>query len=139
MPDEKEKKAKDLYMQFQLVDQQIKQMQKQLEMVTHQLIELDSTSSSLDEFGRIQSGKEILVPMSSGIFAKANVKDTSELLVNVGANVVVKKDISSTKRLIQKQVEEVRKMQRQMMDELEKMTSQAVQIESQLQGIIAEG
>ena len=137
--EEKEKKAQEMYMQFQAIDQHIKQLQNQLEMVTRQLIELNATGSSLDEFRKIGVGKEIFVPLSSGIFAKAVIKDNSELLVNIGANVAVKKDVESTKSLIQNQIEEIKKIQVQMIGELEKMTSHAARLESQLQGLVSEG
>ena len=137
--DSKEKKAQEMYMQFQALDQHIKQLQRQLEAVTQQLMELTATGISLDEFKKISAGKEIFVPLSSGIFAKASIKDTSDLLVNVGANIAVKKDIDSTKKLIQNQMEEIRKIQKQMVDELEKMMNHAAQLEMQLQGIVSEG
>ena len=137
--EDREKKAQEMYMQFQVLDQNIKQLQKQLEMITHQLIELNATSNSLDELKTIGNGKEIFVPLSSGIFAKASIKDTSELLVNVGANVVVRKDVASTKTLIQNQMEEIKKIQKQIIDELDKMTNHAAQLEMQLQGMVSEG
>jgi len=134
-----EKKAQEMYMEFQMLEQHIRQLQKQLEVVTQQLIELTITSSSLDEFNKIKPGKEIFVPLSSGIFAKASIKDTSGLLVNVGANVVVQKDVASTKKLIQRQMEEIQKIQEQMVNELEKLTSHAAQLEMQLQGMVSKG
>ena len=139
MTDEKEKKVQEMYMEFQMLEQHIRQMQKQLEAVTQQLIELTVTSSSLDEFNKIKPGKEIFVPLSSGIFAKASVKDTSGLLVNVGANVVVQKDVASTKKLIQKQMEEIKKIQGQIVDDLEKLTGHAAQLEMQLQSMVSQG
>ena len=138
MAEGKEKKAQEMYMEFQMLEQHINQLQKQLEAVTHQLIELSVTSNSLDEFNKIDAGKEIFVPLSSGIFAKANIKNTSELLVNVGANVAVKKDVPSTKKLIQNQIEEITKIQKQMIDELEKLTNHAAQIEMQLQKLVSQ-
>ena len=137
--DENQQKMQEIYAEFQMIDQHIKQMQKQLEAVTHQMMELTMTSSSLDEFEKIKPGKEIFVPLSSGIFAKASIKETSELIVNVGANVVVKKDVASTKGLIRKQMEEIRKIQNQIVDELEKLTSHAAQLEMQMQGMISQG
>lgn len=135
--EDKEKKSQEIYMQFQVIEQHIKQLQKQLEMVTHQMVELNVTSNSLDDFKKINTVREVFVPLSSGIFAKAVIKDTSELLVNVGANVVVKKDVAETKNLIQRQIEEIKKVQRQMIDDLEKMTSHAAQLERQLQELIS--
>ena len=136
MTDDKQQKVQEMYMEFQVLEQHIRQLQKQLEAVTQQLIELTITSSSLDEFNKTKPGKEIFVPLSSGIFAKASIKDTSGLLVNVGANVVVQKDVASTKKLIQKQMEEIKKIQEQMVGELEKLTNHAAQLEMQLQSMV---
>ena len=136
MQEEKEKKVQELYMEFQALDQQIKQLQKQLEALMGQLVELSVTSNGLEEFNKIKTEKEVFVPLSSGIFAKASIKDTSSLLVNVGANVVVQKDVLSTKKLIQNQMEELKKIQNQMMNDLERMTSRAAQLEMQLQSLI---
>ena len=138
MEGDKEKKAQEMYMEFQVLDQHIKQLQKQLEMVTNQLIELTVTSNSLDEFRKISNNREVFVPLSSGIFAKANIKDNNELFVNVGANVVVKNDVNSAKKLLQKQIDELKNIQKQMVNELEKMTNHAAQIESQLQSLMSE-
>ncbi len=137
--EQKEKKVQEMYMEFKMLDQYIKQLQSQLEMITHQLIELNATSNSLNEFDKLTAEKEMFVPLSSGIFAKASIKDTSELLVNVGGNVAVKKDVASTKKLIQKQMEEIKKIQKQMINDLEKMTNHAAQLERQLQGMVSEG
>ena len=134
MPEEKN--VQELYMEFQVLEQHIKQLQNQLEALTGQLIELSATSSSLDDFSRITSEKEAFVPLSSGIFAKASIKGDSALLVNVGANVVVQKDAASTKKLIQGQIEGLKKIQMQMISELEKMTKQAAQLEMQLQSMM---
>lgn len=139
MADAKEKKAQELYMEFQVIDKRIKQLQQQLELLTQQLIELNVTSNTLDEFRKIESGKSIFVPLSSGIFAKASIADTSEVIVNVGANVAVKKDIPSTKKIIQNQIEEMKKVQQQMVDDLEKMTDRAANLERQLHGMVSEG
>ena len=133
-----EKKAQEMYMEFQMLEQHIKQLQKQLEAVTHQSIELAATGNSLGEFNKIETGKEVFVPLSSGIFARASIEDTSEVLVNVGANVVVRKDIASTKELIQRQMEEIRKIQKQMVEELERLTSHAAQLEMKLQNLISQ-
>lgn len=138
MPEDKEKKAQEVYSEFQMLNQHIKQLQNQLEAITQQMMELAGTRNSLDEIEKVKEGKEVFVPLSSGIFVKANIKDTSDMLVNVGANVVVRKDIASTKNLIQRQMEEMKKIQKRMLEELEKMTNHAANLEAQLQNVISE-
>ncbi len=134
----REMKAQEKYIELKTLEQHIKQLQSQLEMITDQLIELTVTSNSIGEFSRINSGKEVFVPLSSGIFAKAAIKDTSELLVNIGANIVVNKDIASAKKLIQNQAEEIKKVQSRMINELEKMAAHAAQLEAQLQSLVSQ-
>src|SRR3989338_1173287 len=135
---DKEKQAQEMYMEYQVLDQRIKQLQKQLELIMQQIMEANSTSRSLEEFKGLKEGTEILVPLTSGIFAKASLKDPSELLVNVGAGTVVAKDISSAKKLISSQVEEMQKVQQKMSDDLEKMMENAGQLETELQKMVSE-
>lgn len=135
---EKENKTQELYMEYKAIEENINQLQKQLEILTGHLVEMHSTNSSMDDLDKIKKGKEIFVPISSGIFAKGTISDTSEILVNVGANVVVSKDIASAKKLIQHQIDEMKKVHKKMVDEMEKMAQRAAELEAQLQGTATE-
>jgi len=134
---EKEKKAQELYMQLQMIQENAKQIYKQLQVAEGQLMELVMTSQSLDDFRQIKEKTEIFVPLNSGIFAKAELKKADELLVNVGANVVVKKDISSTKKLVERQVEQLRDIRERMVSDLKKLTMQGGMIEEELQKLVS--
>ena len=134
---EKEKKAQELYLQLQMIQENAKQIYKQLQVAEGQLMELVMTSQSLDDFRQIKEKTEIFVPLNSGIFAKAELKKADELLVNVGANVVVKKDISSTKKLVERQVEQLRDIRERMVSDLKKLTMQGGMIEEELQKLVS--
>ena len=134
---EKEKKAQELYMQLQMIQENAKQIYKQLQMAESQFMELVMTIQSLDDFRQIKEKTEIFVPLNSGIFAKAELKKADELLVNVGANVVVKKDISSTKKLVERQVEQLRDIRERMVSDLKKLTMQGGMIEEELQKLVS--
>jgi len=125
-----------MYMEYQMLDQHIKKMQAQLEAITNQLMEAASTNSAIDELEKIKNGMEIFVPISSGIFVKAAIKDTSDLLVNVGAGAVVQKGRASAKKLVQAQIEEMKKIHERMVSELGKMAARAGEIEQALQKIM---
>ena len=135
---ENEKKAQELYMQLQMIQENAKQIYKQLQMAESQLMELVMTIQSLDEFRQIKEKTEIFVPLNSGIFAKAELKNADELLVNVGANVAVKKDISSTKKLVERQLEQLRDIRERMASDLKKLTMQGGMIEEELQKLVSQ-
>jgi len=60
------------------------------------------------------------------------------VIVNVGANVAVKKDIRSTKDLINKQAVEIKRFQEEMMVELQKLGLKAGSIEQEINNTIGE-
>ena len=60
------------------------------------------------------------------------------MLVNVGANVVVKKDILSAKKLINNQVDEMKKLHKRMIGDLERLAAHASGLETQLQKLVSE-
>ena len=134
--EQNEKMAQEMYMEYQMLDQHIKKMQSQIETLTNQLMEAAATKNGLDELDKINSGKEIFVPISSGIFVKATIKETSELLVNVGAGAVVQKDLLSAKKLVQKQLEEMKNVHERMINEVDRMARRAAEIEAEIQKLM---
>ena len=98
--------------------------------------ELILTEQALDDLKNTKTGTEILVPLASGIFVKAELKDNKDLAVNVGADTVVKKDVGEAKKLITNQLEEITKIQQDLTENMEKLQSSAQNIQKELQGLI---
>lgn len=134
---EKEKQQlQEKYMQMQRIEQQMQQIQKQLKLIEQQTQELILTEQALDDLKNTKTGTEILVPLASGIFVKAELKDNKDLAVNVGADTVVKKDVGEAKKLITNQLEEITKIQQDLTENMEKLQSSAQTIQKELQGLI---
>ena len=134
----KEKKLQELYIEFSTLDHNIKQMHKQMQVLEAQLAELIMGMQSMDELKKVKAGTEILVPISSGVYAKAELKDNENLIVNVGAQITVKKDIIDTKKIIEKQIEEMKKLQKQTVEELQHLATQAALIEKEMNKLSSE-
>lgn len=132
---EQEEKMQKLYLEFQVLNNTIKQLENQNNVVDSQLMELAVTSQSIDELKNIKKGTEILIPISTGIFAKAELKDNEKFIVNVGSNITLKKDIDSTKKLVQSQIEDLRKLQEDLINELQNSTSKAAVLEREINKI----
>lgn len=130
MPDQSELQQK--YLEFQMLDQQLKQTQKQMQLLEEQLVEIIYTQQSLEELKNVQKDTEILVPVSSGIFTKARLEEPGELVVNVGASTAVTKSINSTKEMLGRQIDEVQKLREQLVGILQKIEAQMEILEKQL-------
>jgi len=133
---EDKKQLQEKYMQLQMIEQQMQKVQKQLNLLENQIQELNITEQAIDDIQEAKVGTEILVPMASGIFVKAELKNNQDLAVNVGADTVVKKSVEDTKQLITQQIKEVSKMHQDLTANLEKLAGSAQIIEKELSKLI---
>ena|SRR3989344_1895134 len=124
------------YMELQLLGHQIKEMQKQVQTIDSQLADLDATNNALEELSKTEEKTEMFVPISSGVFASAELKDSKELLVNVGAGTAVKKPISDVREMIDEQIVELGNYRLQALAQLEKLIEHARKLESELKSLI---
>jgi len=133
---EKQKELQQRYLEFQLIEQQSRQIEKQLQVLENQLVEIISIQLSLDELKDSKLDSEILVPVSNGIFVKGELKENKELLVNVGSNTIVVKSIEETKELIGKQQVEINQIKMQLLAEMEKLNNRAMELQDELEKLI---
>jgi len=132
VPNKQQENIQQKYFEMQMITSQIKEQQKQMQLVENQLIELAIFKKSLDDFEKVQKGTEIKIPLCPGIFAEAELKNNKELLVNIGVSVVVKKTIDETKKIIEKQFVEIQKIQRKSIENIQQLNLKADKIEREL-------
>lgn len=133
-----EKELQTKYIELQLIDQQMAQLQKQLQQLDSSLLEIEFIKISLDDFKKIKKGSEILAPIANGIFVKADLKENDELIVNVGGNVTVAKSVEDTKKLLTEQADEIAKTRNELMHNLIHLDEHARKIEEELKKLAKE-
>jgi len=133
--EENNDKLRQLYLQMQVYQKQMKQVEEQLEGVNRKEGEIHFIKETMDEIKKAEKGKKILVPISNGIFIKAQVDNTEDLLVNVGSDVIVKKDIEETKKMMDAQLIELKKFQNSMEAEMDSLDIKIRQIENEFKEI----
>ena len=112
--DKKQKELQEKYTEFQILNLQLQEIQKQMQNLDQQNIELEMTKQELDEFNKIKKGTDVLVSIEPGIFARAKLEDNENMLVNVGSGVVVDKNMKETKKLLEKQQDEINNLKNQL-------------------------
>ncbi|HLC99186.1 MAG TPA: prefoldin subunit alpha [Candidatus Nanoarchaeia archaeon] len=127
-----QKELQKRYLELQLLDQQIKQIQKNIELIENQMAELESMSISLEELSSVKPGTEIFVPVAGGVFAKAELKDNKDLVINVGAGTAVKKSITQTKGMIANQINDIASARDELLMQLHQFVSKAQKIQQDL-------
>ncbi len=122
------------YLELQVIDKHVKEIQQQIGSLDDQRIELAVIKQNILDLGKTKKGSKMLVPLNNGIFAEADLSDTESLLVNVGAGVVVKKSVEDTARMMDDQTIEITGMRTNLESTLQKLVTQAMEIEKKISG-----
>jgi len=116
---EKQDELRGKIIEFETLKEESKQIESQLKSLEARREELDVVSFSMDEL-KGQSGKEILIPVGSGVFIEGIAKDTAKIFINVGSNIVVPTTLEEAKRIIDEQIEEIDKAKVKLETELKR-------------------
>lgn len=120
------------YMELQMIDQQLKMAQGQLDQLDQQIAEISMIFENLDEMKSVKKDEEILVPLVNGVFIKAKITDPKHMLVNVGAGSLVSKSNDELKALLEKQMTQLTNYKDNLMAMLQNFYNQAEKIEQGL-------
>ncbi|MCK9597221.1 prefoldin subunit alpha [Candidatus Pacearchaeota archaeon] len=107
-------------------EKQIQQIQQQLQLIEQGLNDLNSLDNEIDNL-RGKKDKEILAPVSSGIFVKAKLL-SEDLIVDVGGKNFVKKSIDETKETIREQIKKLEEVKIQLTNSLDEINKEATEI-----------
>jgi len=124
------------YMEFQMIQQNMAQMKEQLTMIEQQIEEMSAAEESISELANINEDTEMVVPIGSGVFVKTKVKGSNEFIINVGANVAVAKTDAEAKKIINEQIEEVKKVQKQINQNILVLNERAQAIQQELSHLL---
>jgi len=128
------KNASDLQdkaLMLQLIKQQMEALDKRILLLEEKRAELEIITQALESLEK-QKNKELLIPLGSGVFLQGKLLNANTVFVEVGANVVIKKDWSQAKELIKSQINELEKAQMKLREELVLMNEEAEAREMEL-------
>ena len=134
--EQNQKKAQQKYVELQMFDNQLKQIQKQVQTLENQAVEVEMILESLEEIKKVDKNSELLVPIANGIFAKAKMIDSENLIVNVGSGTAVTKKVDNTKDMLTSQVIEIRAAQEHLSIQFNSILERARQVEVEMQELV---
>ncbi|PIN74899.1 prefoldin subunit alpha [Candidatus Woesearchaeota archaeon CG10_big_fil_rev_8_21_14_0_10_36_11] len=97
-----EEQMKQLFTQFQMLQQNIEQLTEHVQKLHQQNAELEESVTALKEFSQTLPDTDVFAPIANGIFIKGKVVDNQKLLVNVGADTVVEKSVDEVAGMLEK-------------------------------------
>lgn len=118
--------------ELQMISLHAEQLHKQVEAIHQKLAELEVIKESVADIGKVPVGNEVLVPVSKGIFIKANLKDNKNVILNVGGNTAVEKTLPDASRIVDEQIREIKKLNDTMVKEMVTLGSRQEQLREEI-------
>lgn len=131
------KLLQEKYVELQLISMQIKQLEEQLNAIDQKTIELVNLQSALHNLHHAKNNTKSFVPLSPGVFVKGSIENTSEVLLNVGAGVMVRKDTHEAEGSIGKQIGQLEDITLELSQNLKEMAARAGKIEAEIDNLAA--
>jgi len=123
------------YVMLQLIDTQIKEIEKELHALENRNTELITLKASLAGLGKVKAGSKTYSPIGLGIYAQGTISDTKEVLVNVGSGVIVKKDLESAKELLNSQLRQSEEIILKLAQNLQMLAARAHEVEHEIRDL----
>jgi len=133
---EPSKEVKQKYMELQLLQNQLMQVQKQIQALDAQAGEMDAVQEVLEDFAVSKVGSDMFVTLTPGLYVKAKLEVNDSVLLNVGGGAVVQKSIPDAKKIVAEQGTELRKLQDELSEQMRKIAEQAGKTQEELRALV---
>ena len=118
-------------MELQIIQQQSGQIQQQLQILSQQKVQIEAGIASIKA---LKEG-EILLPILQGIFLKAKIEKIEGMVVNLGNNICVEKSPADTAKMLEGQVEEITKIEDELLEQINEHSIKVKEIEKELENV----
>jgi len=129
------KKLEEKYIMMQLLDAQIRELEKEMSALETKNTELIKLKDSLDSLGKVKKGAKSYSPLGLGIYTASNITNTEKVLVNVGNNIIVEKDIANAKELVDNQLKQVEDITLKLAQNVQTLAARAHELQHEIQDL----
>ena len=117
----------------------LQQLQGESELIQRRIVELelvqselDKTIESLEYFDSLDGSVEALMNLGGGVFAYVDVKDSKKMLVDVGAGVIIEKEVKDAIETLKKRKENIQQNVLKLEQALQQIVNQAEKIQMEI-------
>ncbi|MBT3720734.1 prefoldin subunit alpha [archaeon] len=130
MSKQKNEDNQELMIELKTLDEELKKLNTHLENMDNQMGELEISKQIINKFSELNKGDELRVPLTSGIYVKAQILDTKNLMINVGSNITVEKTPKQVTKILDGQLTELSKYRDQLVGQMKVLINRIEEIQS---------
>lgn len=134
----KEEELRGLMSQLEGGKIRLESLGKQIAMVESSLTELKGAELAIKAIEKAKKGADILVPIGGDSYVKAELADTDNLIVGVGARLSVEKKLSEAKLTLGTRTEELEKTYRKLQESYVGLSGKLAEVNASAQSLVAD-
>ena len=131
--EELEKKLQQKYLQLQLYKHQLNALVEEKNNIDNRVAEHRMTIGALEELDKIKDRSEIWSPLGSNAFVMSDIKDTKNVLINIGAGVVIKSTKERSMEILQSRLNELSEVNKSLEAEIIRYSEEVGKLEPEVQ------
>ena len=93
---------------------------------------------TVEQLNKTKGVEDILVPVGLGVFINASTKDTSKILVDIGAGIVAEKTVDDAIEKIDGRIEALQENQKKLLSMAQQLQTEAVELSNKTQKLVDE-
>jgi prefoldin alpha subunit len=121
--------------EFEMLQMQLENMNKQDELIRITLEEYTRARQALDELKDKKKGDKILVPIGANCWVHAELGDTSKAIASIGSNVAIGQKLDAIIERLDAQLEDIRKAQGELSAKMTKSEARARDLSVALEAV----
>lgn len=102
-----EEEIQQEYFKLQMLSMQMQELEKQMTNLEDQAGQLQKLRGSVGEVKSFKQGSNILAPISPGLYIESELRNPDQLLMNIGSEVFVPKEIKEAQDVIDSRLQRV--------------------------------
>ncbi len=122
---------------YQILQAELEELKRHALLVENRLLDIETTEHALNEVGRFKKDNETLVPLGSGCYAHGSILG-SGVLLDIGAGLMVTKNINSAKSFLEDRKEEIEEARKKIHLQMNEVVKNINKIIPEIEKIVRE-
>ena len=133
-----QQEMQEKYIELQILKQQISSYVEQKQAIDEKEGEMNATIEALKSLPAVKKGEEIWSSLGSGTFVRSDIKDVEQVLIGIGAGIVVRESNEKAVDILQGKLNELGAFDSEIVAEVNKMNSMIAELEPEVQRLAEE-
>lgn len=129
-----EKELQEKLFTYRILEARLDGLVKQRDMLLNKIVEIRQTIEGIDEMEK--SKNEILFPIGSEAYVAGKASDKKNLIVEIGANVALKKNVEDAKEILKKRINEINSTINELQKEIIKTSGTLQQLGPEIEFLV---